>query len=99
MTSPVSEDRRNQIVHELLGTCRGIHDAGPIRNRRMLEQGKPDLVVAFPGGAGTANMVRLTEAAALPLLRPGVRDFPFQYFEDLTLEFQRALKGASHRRV
>lgn len=31
--------------------------AGPIRNRRMLDEGKPDLVLAFPGGKGTADMV------------------------------------------
>ena len=31
--------------------------AGPIRNTRMLVEGQPDKVVAFPGGAGTANMV------------------------------------------
>lgn len=31
--------------------------AGPIRNRVMLDEGKPDLVVAFPGGEGTAHMV------------------------------------------
>jgi len=31
--------------------------AGPIRNKRMLDEGSPDLVVAFPGGRGTANMV------------------------------------------
>lgn len=32
--------------------------AGPIRNQEMLDRGKPDLVVAFPGGRGTADMVR-----------------------------------------
>ncbi|BAQ18361.1 hypothetical protein GL4_2928 [Methyloceanibacter caenitepidi] len=32
--------------------------AGPIRNKQMLDEGKPDLVIAFPGGRGTANMVR-----------------------------------------
>jgi YspA, cpYpsA-related SLOG family len=32
--------------------------AGPIRNRRMLEL-EPDLVVAFPGKKGTANLVEL----------------------------------------
>lgn len=32
--------------------------AGPIRNKRMLDEGKPDLVLAFPGGRGTANMVK-----------------------------------------
>lgn len=31
--------------------------AGPMRNRRMLDE-KPDLVFAFPGGRGTADMVR-----------------------------------------
>lgn len=31
--------------------------AGHIRNTEMLESGCPDLVVAAPGGAGTANMV------------------------------------------
>lgn len=31
--------------------------AGPIRNARMLAEGKPDLVIAFPGNSGTADMV------------------------------------------
>ena len=31
--------------------------AGPVRNRQMLIEGKPDLVIAFPGGRGTANMI------------------------------------------
>jgi len=31
--------------------------AGPIRNRKMLDQGKPDFVIALPGGRGTKNMV------------------------------------------
>lgn len=35
--------------------------AGHIRNTQMLEEGKPDLVVVFPGGAGTANMARQAE--------------------------------------
>jgi len=42
--------------------------AGPIRNRRMLEEGKPDLVVAFPGGNGTANMVEQARAAGIRVL-------------------------------
>lgn len=32
--------------------------AGPIRNQQMIDEGKPDLVIAFPGGNGTADMVR-----------------------------------------
>lgn len=42
--------------------------AGPIRNQRMLDEGKPDLVVAFPGGAGTADMVRRAQAAGIPIV-------------------------------
>lgn len=49
--------------------------AGPIRNQEMLDGGKPDGVVAFPGGRGTADMVRRAEAAGLkiwfPYGRPG----------------------------
>lgn len=36
--------------------------AGPIRNCRMLDKGKPDVVVAFPGGRGTADMVKQARA-------------------------------------
>ena len=32
--------------------------AGFIRNQQMIDEGKPDLVVALPGGRGTADMVR-----------------------------------------
>jgi hypothetical protein len=39
--------------------------AGPIRNQRMLDEGKPDLVVAFPGGRGTAGMIALAEKAGV----------------------------------
>ena len=35
--------------------------AGPIRNRLMLTDGEPDLVVAFPGGSGTRNMISLAK--------------------------------------
>lgn len=39
--------------------------AGPIRNQQMLDEGKPDLVVAFPGGRGTADMVRRAKKAGV----------------------------------
>jgi predicted Rossmann-fold nucleotide-binding protein len=42
--------------------------AGPIRNGRML-QWKPDLVIAFPGGPGTANMMELAKRAGVPVHR------------------------------
>ncbi|MCK1520245.1 DUF2493 domain-containing protein [Bradyrhizobium sp. 17] len=43
--------------------------AGPIRNQRMLDLGKPHMVVAFPGGKGTADMIRKAEAAGVPVVR------------------------------
>ncbi|MBY0514854.1 MAG: DUF2493 domain-containing protein [Gemmataceae bacterium] len=41
--------------------------AGPIRNQKMLEQ-KPGLVVAFPGGKGTADMVRRAKEAGIEVV-------------------------------
>jgi predicted polyphosphate/ATP-dependent NAD kinase len=32
--------------------------AGPMRNQRMIDEGKPDLIVAFPGGPGTADLMQ-----------------------------------------
>ena len=43
--------------------------AGPIRNQRMLDEGRPDLVVAFPGGRGTADMVRRAQKAGIEVVR------------------------------
>lgn len=40
--------------------------AGYIRNKRMAEL-EPDLVVAFPGGRGTANMVQIAKDRGLPV--------------------------------
>ncbi|WP_411975946.1 SLOG family protein [Sulfitobacter faviae] len=42
--------------------------AGPIRNKRMLTEGKPDRVVAFPGGRGTANMCKQAKEAGVPVV-------------------------------
>ena len=42
--------------------------AGPIRNQQMLDEGKPDIVVAFPGGVGTADMVRRARKAGVEVI-------------------------------
>jgi uncharacterized protein (DUF58 family) len=42
--------------------------AGFLRNVRMLREGRPDLVVAFPGGRGTAHMVGLARRAGVAVL-------------------------------
>ncbi|SRR6266849_768377 len=41
--------------------------AGPLRNQRMIDEGKPDLVIAFPGSRGTADMIRRAKAAGIPV--------------------------------
>lgn len=40
--------------------------AGPIRNQQMADAGA-DLVLAFPGSRGTADMVRRARAAGIPV--------------------------------
>lgn len=42
--------------------------AGPIRNQQMLDEGKPDLVIAFPGGRGTADMVRRAKKVGVKVI-------------------------------
>lgn len=39
--------------------------AGPDRNQQMLDEEQPDVVLAFAGGAGTADMVRRARAAGV----------------------------------
>lgn len=43
--------------------------AGPIRNRQMLNEFQPDLVVAFPGGFGTEHMIAIALEAGVEVIR------------------------------
>lgn len=43
--------------------------AGPMRNAAMLTL-MPQLVVAFPGGRGTAGMIEMAKRAAVPVMEP-----------------------------
>lgn len=43
--------------------------AGPIRNKQMLDEGKPDLVIAFKGGTGTANMISQATKAGIEIVK------------------------------
>lgn len=45
--------------------------AGPIRNQQMLDEGKPDLVIAFPGGNGTKDMVTRSKKAGIKVIEVG----------------------------
>lgn len=42
--------------------------AGPIRNKRMLDEGKPDFIVAFTGGDGTDNMITQARFAGVEVI-------------------------------
>jgi len=39
--------------------------AGILRNREMLKEESPDLIVAFPGGRGTEDMVKIGRKAGV----------------------------------
>ena len=39
--------------------------AGPIRNQQMIDKGRPNMVLAFPGGKGTEDMIGRARAAGL----------------------------------
>jgi hypothetical protein len=42
--------------------------AGPVRNQAMLDKGGPHIVVAFPGGIGTMDMVRRSRRCGYPVM-------------------------------
>lgn len=42
--------------------------AGPIRNREMCREARPDLGIGFPGGAGTVDMWRVLHHARVPAI-------------------------------
>jgi hypothetical protein len=44
--------------------------AGPIRNQKMLDVYRPDLVLAFPGGRGTADMTRRAQKGGFTVRHP-----------------------------
>ncbi len=50
--------------------CYG-RSAGHIRNQQMLDSEKPDLVIAFSGGRGTADMVRRARAEGVLVVEIG----------------------------
>lgn len=43
--------------------------AGHIRNQKMLDEGKPNLVIAFPGGNGTKDMVQKAYRANIKIIQ------------------------------
>jgi hypothetical protein len=56
---PVQEFPANWTQHDKA--------AGYIRNEQMLREGRPQLVLALPGGRGTAHMVQIAKKAGVPV--------------------------------
>lgn len=44
--------------------------AGPIRNQHMIDEGRPDLAVVYPGGRGTQDMRKRLEKAGIIRYEP-----------------------------
>lgn len=61
--------RKNRVANEKYRANwdRDGKRAGPIRNQKMIDEGKPDAVIAFPGGRGTADMIARAKKAGLPV--------------------------------
>ena len=57
----------DQVVYPANWTKYG-KSAGPIRNQLMIDDAEPDLVVAFKGGSGTADMVRRAHLAGIKVI-------------------------------
>ena len=70
--------------------------AGVQRNRRMLdaEDASLDLLVAFPGGRGTADMRARAAAAGLPVFQPQRRCLPERAAADVTPDRETDSRGA-----
>jgi hypothetical protein len=49
--------------------------AGPRRNAYMLVVGEPDLVVAFPGGTGTAHMIKIAKQRGVNVMLKGEHNY------------------------
>ena len=46
------------------------HAAGPMHNRRMLEEYYPDLVIAFEGGRGTKSTIEIARELGIEVRQP-----------------------------
>lgn len=69
--------------------------AGPIRNKQMLDEGKPDIVVAFHDdlekSSGTKNMIEQAEAIGLPVIVVSHQRCEFRATMDV--EVEKATQG------
>jgi hypothetical protein len=52
------------------------NSAGPMRNQLMIKDGKPTVVIAFPGGKGTNDCVARAKYAGIEVLQV-MHDYPY----------------------
>jgi hypothetical protein len=62
-----SKRRKNVDIYEADWDKLG-KKAGIMRNQQMLSYAAPDMVIAFAGGKGTANMVKIAKKAGVPVI-------------------------------
>lgn len=58
----------NLKLHEFSADWKRYRNgAGHIRNQKMIDEGKPKLGIAFPGGTGTADMIKRLKFEGIPV--------------------------------
>lgn len=65
----IADELTLPIVRHKANWKRAGNAAGPMRNQLMLEEWKPTMIVAFPGGRGTADMIRRSTVAGIEVKR------------------------------
>lgn len=63
-------DRMIMVINEPADWKQHGRAAGPMRNQKMIDDHRPDAVIAFEGGSGTADMIRRSKRAGLTVFRP-----------------------------
>jgi hypothetical protein len=75
---------KDRKTHEAYFSLQG-KKAGPIRNSKMLAEEKPDVVVAFPGNEGTADMIEKARRKGVTIIfidRPEENHGQIELFDD-----------------
>lgn len=62
--------RKSEIAYVGLPAEWTEHDkaAGPIRNERIATEEQPDLLIAFPGGPGTVNAIKVARSHGIRVI-------------------------------
>jgi hypothetical protein len=62
-----ARERELRVIRYLADWKTHGRGAGPIRNKLMLTDGKPHVIIAFKGGNGTADMIQQGKKAGVPV--------------------------------